>query len=781
MTIVSDVTTDPQNVSSESIDGRRSFGELISWVMSRVVRWRTTRDSNYFDLWDAYFALWRGQWTTQLKMRESERSRIITPITQQCVDATVSEMVEATFGRGTWFDIREEQDPKKKAIAEQARDNLLEDMERDKIQHGVIETYLNGAIYGTGIAKRIVDKRNLSTYTLDPYGNTNESTLPTVVVWWQAIPPYNFVIDTAALTIDDALGVAHETIRPISEIEAKQKNGEYYNVPIGSASGYATGIIARGPKGENLEVNILDGTYLTEYHGKIPSKYLDNVANGAEQQASPLSEYALQDGDKKELPEDMVEAIVVIANGNACLKAVANPFPGGDRGFIAYQHDRVPNRFWGRGVVEKAYNAQIALDAEIRARIDAMALLTYPIVGFDATRLPRNLNLQIKPGKSFLTNGDPEEIIRPIQFGQINPAWFQHSQDLMQMIQLATGTFDSDGPSYGQGQGTASGASMSMGAAIKRAKLTMQTIDEDFLDPLVSKTYLAYQTLAPERYPHLIDFSVNSSMSIMAREFEQTQMTNLLAIVPPQTPAFFVILKAIVENYSGPSRTQLMQALDQMLQPNPQQQQIQQMTQQLQVRGAAAEVKKLEAEVQKLQSELPVNQAKAIELHAKAQNTPAQTQLQMMEMMLKAKQEGGKQEQSHMDRMHTEVQHHRDHVHNVLDLASRHTLAQDQMTQDRQLAREKNVADVSKAKYQAQASIAQAKMANQTKTSEGSAQRKHDANEADKDRKHEATQSHKDRMHEHSVGMLERRQQSKEAQADRDQETQMAQMPSQGE
>jgi hypothetical protein len=760
MTIVSDITTDPQNVSSEHIDGRRSFGELISWVMSRVVRWRTTRDSNYFDLWDAYFALWRGQWNTNLKIRDSERSKIITPITQQCVDATVSEMVEATFGRGVWFDIRDRnpQNPQADALAENARDTLLEDMERDRVQHGVIETYLNGAIYGTGVAKRIVEPRKLSTYTLDTYGNTQESSLPTVCVWWQSIPPYNFVIDTAALTIEDALGVAHETIRPISEIEEKQAQGEYYNVPIGSASGYATGIIARGPKGENLEVNILDGTYITEYHGRIPSKYLEATANYDQQNHGPLSEYALQDGDKKELPEDMVEAIVVIANGNACLKAVANPFPGGDRGFIAYQHDRVPNRFWGRGVVEKAYNAQIALDAEIRARIDAMALLTYPIVGFDATRLPRNLNLQIRPGKAFLTNGDPETIIRPISFGNINPAWFEHSQDLMQMIQLATGTFDTGpGPNMGA-NGTASSASMSMGAMIKRAKLTMQTIDEDFLSPLVSKTYLAYQTLDPDRYPHQVDFEVNSCMSIMAREFEQTQMTNLLAIIPPQTPAFYVILKAIVENYSGPSRNALMQAIDQMMKPDPQQQQMQQMTQQLQLKGAQAEVSKLEAEVSKLQSELPVNQAKAQELQAKAKNTPAQTQLQFMEMMVKAKQEGNNQKNQHLDRQHAEVQHHRDHVHDVLSLASQHTLKQDEMAHKERQERLK-----------AHTAMAQASMNNKAKATEGGASRKH-----------EASESQKDRLHEHSTSMLQRRHENSQAKSQMDHETQMAQMPPPG-
>lgn len=748
MTIATaDVTTDPQNVASESLDKRGNNGELVSWVMSRVSRWRTTRDSNYFDLWDQYWAIWRGQWNAKLKQRSDERSRLIAPATQQAVDSTVSEMVEATFGRGEWFDVREpdDTDPKLKDLAEKAKDNLLYDFDRDRVKHSIIETYVNGAIYGTGIAKRIVEEKTQEKLgNADQYGNPQTSSQSNTCVYWQAIPPYNFVADTAALTIEDALGVAHETIRPIDEIERKQISGEYYNVPIGSASGYATGIIARGPKGESLEVNILDATYITEYHGRVPSKYFDE---SAEKDDTPLAAFAVEDSaDEHVPPEDMVEAIIIIANGNALLKKSINPFPNGDRGFIAYQHDRVPNRFWGRGVVEKAYNAQMALDAELRGRIDAMALIAYPVVGFDATRLPRNLNLTIKPGKAFLTNGDPEEIIRPIQFGQINANWFQQSGDLERMVQLATGTFDPAGDSPAAGAASASGASMSMAAMLKRAKLTMQTVDVDFLDPLVKKTYLAYQVLDPKRYPTNQDFIVKSSMSILAREFEQTQMTNLLAIVPPQTPAFNIILKAIIENYSGPSREEAVAAIDQMMQPNPQQQQMQQQMQQAQLQGALAEVEKLKAEANKLHSELPLNQAKTAFEMAKAQSEPQKIQIEAAQLHLEGVKAGHAITDSHHERIATaldHVQHAKDHAVDVVGMAmeDKHHGTEMQVEKDKH--------DKDRAMQQQQLEKDRAVM-----QSMGTAQLGHDANQNKLQRGHETNIKSADRQSQEKIASL---------------------------
>ena len=75
--------------------------------------------------------------------------------------------------------------------------------------------------------------------------------------------------------------------------------------------------------------------------------------------------------EKTEGESYYVEAIVVIANKDVLLKAEENPYMMQDRPVIAFPFDIVPSRFWGRGICEKAYNSQKALDAEIRARIDA--------------------------------------------------------------------------------------------------------------------------------------------------------------------------------------------------------------------------------------------------------------------------------------------------------------------------------------------------------------------------------------------------------------------------
>jgi hypothetical protein len=84
----------------------------------------------------------------------------------------------------------------------------------------------------------------------------------------------------------------------------------------------------------------------------------------------------------------------------------------------------VPNKFWGRGVSEKGYNAQKALDAEMRARIDSLALTTTPMMAADATRLPRGVKFEVRAGKTVLTNGNPRDAIMPLDMGTTDPSTF---------------------------------------------------------------------------------------------------------------------------------------------------------------------------------------------------------------------------------------------------------------------------------------------------------------------------------------------------------------------
>jgi hypothetical protein len=313
-----------------------------------------------------------------------------------------------------------------------------------------------------------------------------------------------------------------------------------------------------------------------------------------------IDDYDDLDGD------ELVEAIVTIANDSFLLKASENKMLMKDRAFIAYQHDTVPNRFWGRGIAEKGYNPQKALDAELRGRMDAMALTIHPMMGVDATRLIKGTSLEVRPGKSILTSGKPSDVLEPLNFGVVSPSTFSQAGDLERMIQMATGAMDSATPVSISGRNdTASGMSMIMSGAIKRSKRTVQNIEENFIVPFLNKALWRYQQFYPERYP-IVDMKFNmiSSLGIMARELEQQQLANMLKTVSPDSPAYWMLIMNMYQLSSLDNKEEMIQVTQQMLQKSLQPDPVQQA-------GAQAEVQKLQKEVQKLDSEVMLNVAKA--------------------------------------------------------------------------------------------------------------------------------------------------------------------------
>ena len=123
--------------------------ELVSWVMDHCERWRDWRDANYIDAYEEYERIFRGQWQASDSTRESERSRIISPATQQAVETSHAEIMEAVFGQGEFFDIEDDV----KDINGQPIDvgmlkaMMMEDFNKDKIrksidQIGLMEIYI---------------------------------------------------------------------------------------------------------------------------------------------------------------------------------------------------------------------------------------------------------------------------------------------------------------------------------------------------------------------------------------------------------------------------------------------------------------------------------------------------------------------------------------------------------------------------------------------------------------------------------------------------------------
>ena len=132
--------------------------ELVSWIIDHVERWRDFRDNNYMDSWEEYERIFRGQWAESDSTRDSERSRIISPATQQAVETSHAEIMEAIFGQGEFFDIKDDvQDVNGTPIdVEKLKAQMTEDFAKDKIRKSIDQIGLMAKIYGTGIGELVV-------------------------------------------------------------------------------------------------------------------------------------------------------------------------------------------------------------------------------------------------------------------------------------------------------------------------------------------------------------------------------------------------------------------------------------------------------------------------------------------------------------------------------------------------------------------------------------------------------------------------------------------------
>ena len=625
---------------------------LLQWLMARVDPWIEHRETNYKKKWDEYERLWRGIYKASDKSRQSERSKLISPALQQAIEVAVAEIEEATFGKGTWFDISDDLKDKfgqaaqqKNPDVEKYRNLLNQDFDEADVKSSMSETFLNGAVYGTGISKIVVEEGKRQAISAFE-GEAELQEEDKVNVRLAPVDPRNFFIDTTACNIDEALGCGEELIVPIHSVVKKMKDGIYKKVDVGS---YAGDEPLRQDE-TNAQISG-DKVHLIEYHGLVPASLIDPDIDLEEGE-----EFVdLMDVDEDNIDEfDLVEAIVTIANKGVVLRAIENPLVMRDRAYISYQHDTVPNRFWGRGVAEKGYNIQKALDAELRGRIDSMALTLAPMMGVDSTRLPRGVDLSVRPGKTILTQGDPATILRPLTFGSTNQQTFHQSGDLERMLQMGTGSMDSATPTgINARNNTASGMSMIMSGMIKRSKRTLANIERHYTTKFVHKSAARYMQFDPERYPVMdLKFRVYSTLGIMAREVEQQQLSSLLNTVPPDSPAYWMLIRSIYENSSITNKDEMIPIVDQLLQQTlqPQIPPEVQMQQQENERKAQLDVARLQIEqsrarteatrvmleAQKTGSEIAKTQADAMLSFAKAEAESASTTLESLRLQLDA-------------------------------------------------------------------------------------------------------------------------------------------------
>ena len=567
--------------------------KLIAFVVDHCDKWREYRDQNYRDDWDKYERIWRGIWDASDRLRASERSRVISPATQQAIETRHAEIMEAIFGQGEFFDIKDDLEDKTGSVdVEQMKAKLYEDFAQDKIRKSIDAITLMGEIYGTGIAEITVSSQKQYKPMQVPingremaYGVGEKDR---ICVKLNPINPKNFLFDPNGTSIDDCMGVAIESYVSIHKIAKGIADGTYKNVDISTM--YESDELEETQEAKNFED---DKVKQLKYYGLVPREFLSDVEfeeiEGLESESDDYS--------------DMVEAIIIIANGSLLLKSEESPYMMQDRPIISYQADTVPNRLLGRGTAEKAFNMQSSIDGSARSHMDSLALTVAPMVAIDATRWPRGAKFEVKPGKALMTNGAPTDILMPFQFGTNDGAAMNTSKEFERMLLMATGTIDSNG---GVSQVARDGQSMDMATAtmIKKYKRTLVNFQEDFLIPFIYKAAWRYMQFAPERYPSAdVKFIPTATLGIIAREYEQKQLAFLIQTLGAQSPLTPILMQGILKNSSLSNREQMIDEMNKASQPNPEQQQMQQQHMQLEMAAKQADVMKVQAETEQIKVE----------------------------------------------------------------------------------------------------------------------------------------------------------------------------------
>jgi len=588
--------------------------ELISFITSHCDRWREHKEVNYEKQWDEYERLYYGIWSDEDKTRESERSRIVSPAIRQAVENKTSEIMEATTGRGEFFELADDAADTDGLDVEMMKKQLHEDLKRDKADKVWSEVDRNAEVFGLGIAEIQVKStlEFIPSTQLIPGGTTaaiGVLEVDRITVPIKSIHPRNFLWDPNSDTIDDGLGVAVEEYTSLFKVVKGIEDGIYRKVNIGPE--YTDNA---------LEPNQLDTLYqedkvrILRYYGLVPREYLKQLENEGKEVVDLFPE----DSDA-DTYSDLVEAVVVIANNQYLLKAESNPYMMKDRPIVTYTPEKV------------GYNMQKAIDAQLRSHLDSLALTTAPMMAADATRLPRGVNYKVQPGKTLLTNGNPNEILFPFKFGSTDAGNITTAQQFETMLLQATGTLDSQAMTRSVASGEAGGASMSlaMSSIIKKNKQALMNFQDDFLIPLIKKVAYRYMQFDPERYPSRdFKFSPASTLGMVAREYEQQQFIGLLQTLGPESPVLPLVLKGIIKGSSLSNKEELAASLDQMNQPNPEAQAIQQAQVQ-------AQLQLVQAQINELNSRAAESQADAQEAMAKAQKTLVEAQLAPEELRAK--------------------------------------------------------------------------------------------------------------------------------------------------
>jgi len=138
----------------------------------------------------------------------------------------------------------------------------------------------------------------------------------------------------------------------------------------------------------------------------------------------------------------------------------------------------------------------------------------------------------------------------------------------------------------------------------------------------------------PENYPVAdYKFNASSTLGIIAREYEVTQLVQLLQTMQQDSPLYPVLIQSIIDNMNLSNREELIATMQQASQPDPQAQQMAQMAQQAQLEFQQSQTNALNAQAAE-------SQARAQKYVMDAQIAPQELEIDKIEAITRNLQAG---------------------------------------------------------------------------------------------------------------------------------------------
>lgn len=165
---------------------------------------------------------------------------------------------------------------------------------------------------------------------------------------------------------------------------------------------------------------------------------------------------------------------VVVASGN-------NPNWHGEKPFQIYRPTHLPNQFFGIGEIEPIEDLQEEMNTMRRQRRDNASFVLQKVVAY-ADGMVEQDDLQFVPGGAIPTDGDPRELLFPINTGDIPYSGYQEEDRLRADFDRTTGLSD---PVQGVGTSgqTATAAQLMFQTVGERIKNKTLRLELEIIDP----------------------------------------------------------------------------------------------------------------------------------------------------------------------------------------------------------------------------------------------------------------------------------------------------------